>query len=295
VIRASRLLVPLVATALVLSGCGSDVPRGAAATVDGVVIARADLEDWVRQATTANPSIDATTLQRDLLGRAIQAQVVAVVLAERGLVVEEAGIEAVRAAIADEIGGLDELAVTLDQVGFAQDFFTSVFLFVEAAVDVIVASLIAGQVSETRTSRHILVDTAEEAAEIVALLRDGADFAELARERSVDPGSGPSGGELGAQRRGTFVPEFDEAVWSARLNVVLDPVQSQFGFHIIEVTASERVNAEDLAIDQQRGLVMDELDAILGDALDRVDVKVDRRIGVWDVQTGTVSAADTSR
>jgi len=295
VIRASRLLVSIVATALVLSACGSDVPRSAAATVGGAEVARADLEDWVRDATTANPLIDEAALQRDLLGRAIQARIVAFLLADRELEVTTADIDRVRAAIEEEIGGADALAATLAEVGFTVDFFDAVFLYIEAGIDAIVATLAAGRVSETRTARHILVDTAEEADEIVQLLRDGADFADLARERSADPGSGPAGGDLGPQERGVFVPEFDEAVWSAPLGVVLEPVQSQFGFHIIEVLAADSTRAEDLPLGAQRGLVLAELDTVLSDAIDRYEVLVDRRIGAWDPISGTVQPADALR
>jgi parvulin-like peptidyl-prolyl isomerase len=271
------------------------VPRSAAATVGGVEIARADLEDWVRQAKTANPAIDEAALQRDLLGRAIQARIVGLLLADLELEVTSADIERVRAAIAEEIGGADALASTLADVGFAEDFFTSVFLYIEASIDAIVATLAVGRVSETRTARHILVDSAEEADEIVQLLRDGADFAELARERSADPGSAQAGGVLGAQERGVFVPEFDAAVWSAALGVVLDPVESQFGFHIIEVVAEDTTRAEALSLNEQRLLVAEELDGILGDAVDRYEVLVDRRIGTWDQNSGTVQPADALR
>jgi len=295
VIRAPRLLISLVASAFLLSACGSDVPRSAVATVDGVEVARADLEDWVRQAKTANPAIDEAALQRDLLGRAIQARIVGLLLADLELEVTSADIERVRAAIAEEIGGADALASTLADVGFAEDFFTSVFLYIEASIDAIVATLAVGRVSETRTARHILVDSAEEADEIVQLLRDGADFGELARERSADPGSAQAGGVLGAQERGVFVPEFDAAVWSAALGVVLDPVESQFGFHIIEVVAEDTTRAEDLSLNEQRLLVAEELNGILGDAVDRYEVLVDRRIGTWDQNSGTVQPADALR
>lgn len=294
-IRAPRLFISLVASALLLSACGSDVPRSAAATVGGAEVARADLEDWVRQAKTANPAIDEAALQRDLLGRAIQARIVEFLLADLELEVTSVDIERVRAAIAQEIGGPDELASTLADVGFAEDFFTTVFLSIEASIDAIVATLAVGRVNETRTARHILVDSAEEADEIVQLLRDGADFADLARERSGDPGSAQDGGSLGAQGRDVFVPEFDAAVWSAALGVVLDPVESQFGFHIIEVVAEDTTRAEDLSLNEQRLLVAADLDAILGAAVDRYEVLVDRRIGTWDQNSGTVRPADALR
>lgn len=83
-------------------------------------------------------------------------------------------------------------------------------------------------------ARHILV--ADEAAADLALadLAAGAEFATLARERSTDTGSAAQGGDLGWTPRGNFVPEFEEAAFSAPLNTPTK-VESQFGWHVIEV------------------------------------------------------------
>src|SRR5690606_1305413 len=89
---------------------------------------------------------------------------------------------------------------------------------------------------ETRTVRHILVETEPEAEAIVAELADGADFATLAQERSIDPGSGAQGGDLGEQPRGAYVESFEAAVWDAEVGEVVGPVESDFGFHVLEVT-----------------------------------------------------------
>ncbi len=88
----------------------------------------------------------------------------------------------------------------------------------------------------TATARHILVKTAEQCEQLKADIEGGADFAELAKQFSDCP-SGESGGELGEFSRGMMVREFDEVVFSAPLNTVQGPVQTQFGFHLIEVTS----------------------------------------------------------
>jgi hypothetical protein len=284
--------IAVLATAgLLLSACGGDVPRGAAATVDGEVIPREQLEGWVREATAANPTLDEVEVQRDLLSRAIQARIVAVAVASRGLSVTEEDLAEVRAAILDEVGGEERLEATLIEIGFPRDFYETVFVANEAAVDVLVRDLSAGRVQETRTARHILVETQEEADEIVALLAEGADFGELAAERSQDPGSAIAGGSLGARGRGVFVPEFEEAVWSARLDVVLAPVQTQFGFHVIEVIASERREAVDLDPGELRVLVNADLGDVIGAAVTTADVFVASNLGVWDAFNGSVVAS----
>lgn len=63
----------------------------------------------------------------------------------------------------------------------------------------------------------------------------GADFAQIARIESADPGSAAQGGDLGTFRKGIMTPAFEEAVWSLRIGQVSQPVQTPFGFHLIEV------------------------------------------------------------
>jgi peptidyl-prolyl cis-trans isomerase SurA len=70
---------------------------------------------------------------------------------------------------------------------------------------------------------------------IVAELRKGADFASAARRFSQDPGSRESGGDLGWQRRGTFLPEFEKVEFALKPGAISDPVETAFGFHIIQV------------------------------------------------------------
>lgn len=84
-------------------------------------------------------------------------------------------------------------------------------------------------------ARHILVDTEEEAMEIITLLEEGEDFAELAKSRSQDPGSKDDGGNLGYFSRGQNVDEFDEAAFSLEVGQRSEPVETYFGYHVIEV------------------------------------------------------------
>lgn len=86
------------------------------------------------------------------------------------------------------------------------------------------------------TARHILVDTEEAAEDLKTQIEGGADFAEIAREHSNCP-SGREGGELGEFGQGQMVPEFDQVVFSAEVGKTHGPVQTQFGYHLIEVTS----------------------------------------------------------
>ena len=85
------------------------------------------------------------------------------------------------------------------------------------------------------TARHILVETQEQCEDIKSQIEAGADFAELAGEHSKCP-SGERGGELGEFSPGQMVKEFDDVVFSGDLGKIHGPVQTQFGFHLIEIT-----------------------------------------------------------
>jgi len=84
-------------------------------------------------------------------------------------------------------------------------------------------------------ARHILVGSEAECLDLKKQIDNGADFADLARRHSKCP-SGSQGGALGTFGRGQMVPEFDQVVFSAPVGEVQGPVETQFGFHLVEVT-----------------------------------------------------------
>ncbi|ASD68030.1 MULTISPECIES: peptidylprolyl isomerase [Pseudoalteromonas] len=86
------------------------------------------------------------------------------------------------------------------------------------------------------SARHILVDSEAQCMELKERIAAGEDFAEIAKQYSNCP-SGQDGGALGEFGPGMMVPEFDKVVFSAPINQVQGPVQTQFGFHLLEVTS----------------------------------------------------------
>ena len=87
----------------------------------------------------------------------------------------------------------------------------------------------------TASARHILVDTEEKWLSLKEEIANGADFAELAKQNSSCP-SGNQGGDLGQFSQGQMVPEFDAVVFNEDLNTVHGPIQTQFGYHLLETT-----------------------------------------------------------
>jgi peptidyl-prolyl cis-trans isomerase C len=118
---------------------------------------------------------------------------------------------------------------------------------------------------ETVSARHILIrmkgspvalkegqkDLTDEEAlakakDLRAKIVAGGDFAALAKAESDDIGSGANGGSLGEFTRGRMVPPFDEAAFTLKVNEVSEPVKTQFGYHVIQVTKHDTKKMEDV-------------------------------------------------
>ena len=100
---------------------------------------------------------------------------------------------------------------------------------------------------------HILVESEDTAQTLAAEARGEAAFAALAREHSTGP-SGPNGGELGWFSAGMMVPAFEEAVEQLDVGAVSDPVQTQFGWHVIRLNETRDMQAP--ALDEVRGEIV---------------------------------------
>jgi peptidyl-prolyl cis-trans isomerase C len=88
---------------------------------------------------------------------------------------------------------------------------------------------------EEVSARHILVDSEAEAKALKEKIDKGADFAQLAKENSKDPGSKEDGGNLGYFGHGQMVPQFEEVVFKLQKGQVSDPVKTQFGWHLVKL------------------------------------------------------------
>ena len=135
----------------------------------------------------------------------------------------------------------------------------------EAVTDEMVRARYDKELADTPPSnevhaRHILVKTKEEAEAIIKELDGGADFAELAKAKSTGP-SGPNGGDLGYFQQGQMVPEFEKAAFGLDVGAYTkEPVQTQFGWHVIQVEDKRAVQppAFDAVKDQVRSAMLRE-------------------------------------
>jgi peptidyl-prolyl cis-trans isomerase C len=125
---------------------------------------------------------------------------------------------------------------------------------------------------------HILVAEEAEANAIKAELDGGADFAAIAKDKSIDPGSGANGGDLGFFAKGMMVPEFETAAFAlANPGDVSAPVQSQFGWHIIKLD-EKRMSAapafERVAPQIQQQVLMNVFNERVEELMNGVEIEV---------------------
>lgn len=118
------------------------------------------------------------------------------------------------------------------------------------------------EIPEEVRASHILILSTEEnaeakAAEVLAELKGGKDFEELAKTRSQDPGSGAKGGDLGFFVRGRMVKEFEDVAFKLNVGALSGVVKSQFGYHIIKVT--ERKEAGKQLFEEVRGTLLQDV------------------------------------
>ena len=134
---------------------------------------------------------------------------------------------------------------------------------------------------EIRAS-HILVEDEETALDLIDQLNEGADFAELAEEHSTDTGSGEQGGDLGWFGRGRMVKEFEEAAFALEIGETSDPVETQYGFHVIKLV--DRKKAHTPPLDEIKDQVRNDYIAEIEE--ERFVSWYDERAGAAEIQVG---------
>lgn len=287
--RIATRSLALGAAAIVLAACGGSVPSSAAATVNGAEIPRAQVEDAIDELAEQLDEVPDDQRdeaiegqQREILTLLIQDAVIAEMVSDQGIEIDEGDEADAREQMVASAGGEETLPQALAQAGLTQGIFDDVIVPQQARLVALANELTQDETLETRTVRHILVESQEEGDDVVERLDAGEDFAEVAQEVSTDTGSAEQGGELPPSPRGVFVPEFDEATWDAELNEVVGPVESQFGFHVLEVLEEDVTEGPDLDPQQVQELAGPQLQELIMTALGEAVVEVDESFGEWD-------------
>lgn len=139
---------------------------------------------------------------------------------------------------------------------------------IAAAYEAFATAFGAGDPVTEYRAAHVLVRTEEEMAQVTAALADGRAFADVAREFSID-GSAQQGGDLGWFRAGMMIPDFQAAVEALEVGQVSAPLQTQFGFHVINLLETRPVGTpplevvrDDLVTQIQRTATRAQVDAL---------------------------------
>ena len=145
--------------------------------------------------------------------------------------------------------------------------------------------------AEEISARHILVASEDEAKAVLKAIRDGADFAEQAKAKSIGP-SGPRGGDLGFFKAEDMVPDFSQAAFALKEGEISEPVQTEFGWHVIKVDERREQPAptfEDSA-DELRNTVAQEVVAEIMEGLrEKADIKTFNPDGTPQVAPGAAA------
>ena len=147
--------------------------------------------------------------------------------------------------------------------------------------DEITAEYLAQKGDTEYSAQHILVESEEQALDLIAKIQAGQDFAELAGEFSMDTGTKENGGNLGFFAKGDMVPEFEAAVIDAEVGTVLAaPVKTQFGWHIIRVNETRDIQLR--SFDEARDGVMQILRGRINDEI-TLSLRENAEISIFDV------------
>ena len=176
-------------------------------------------------------------------------------------------------------GRFDEVLSGMEEIGLSEEQYRRLFetgLLRTKLIEAVTTDLPAEE--EQVWARHILVADEESANAIIERLESGEDFAALAVELSEDTGSGTVGGDLGWFGKGQMVPEFETAAFSLEDGESSEPVQSNFGWHIIQKLGHTTIPLSASAYDQARQTAFDDFIANLREESDIVihDIWIER-------------------
>jgi peptidyl-prolyl cis-trans isomerase C len=285
-----------VLAALGLAGCSTFDENDAAAAVDGAEISQEQFEDTltVLAANSQDTAIEedpatgsvAGETGRTVLAGLVRATASQQYLADQGEEVTDADREAVQASLPawqrDLPSDVSDLVLDFQAAGAARNRIAArdaQARYEESPSDLGVLCV-----------RHIVVDSEEEAQDVLTELEGGADFADLAAERSIEPTAASTGGALADPQTGepclstaaavqAFAPAFVAGATAAVPGEPTEPVQSSFGWHIILARPYSEVEDSVLSIYGARQFAQ---------YLQAADVTVDPRYGRWDAESGSI-------
>lgn len=189
---------------------------------------------------------------KDRYGESVLRELVTIKVLEDKYEVTDEMVEAEVEKSKEQFGENFEMVLSQNQIGseeeYAEIIYASLLQEQALAEDIEISDAdIEKRYERMKTeidAQHILVEDEETANEVKAKLDDGEDFGELAAEYSID-NSAQSEGAVGYFTAGRMVPEFEDAAYNMEVDEISDPVQSEFGFHIIKVNDKREIEDAD--------------------------------------------------
>jgi parvulin-like peptidyl-prolyl isomerase len=270
VIVAAMVILAFAASAVALAGCGEkQVPSGSIAVVGDVSVTQQQFDDIVAQAKASytaqgvefpaeqTPQYD--ELKASIVGYLVQTELVSQKAAEMGVEVTTKELDDRIAAIVTQVGGQKKYDALLKKQGITEEDLRAqlevqmlqdkVRTKVGADVKVTAEQVKAFYddpdnkaqfvVADAVAARHILVKTKAQAEKVKALLEadsSSANWKKVAKKYSTDLATKNTGGDVGSFPKGRMVPEFENVAFALKVGEISDPVKTQFGYHVIEVT-----------------------------------------------------------
>jgi parvulin-like peptidyl-prolyl isomerase len=311
-LSASTLLV-VIALAATACGTGGSVAASIGETeitvaeVEAEYARRAEAPSVASELAKSDDEVD-PALQASVLTTLIRAEVLHQAAEERGIEVTDEERSEQRAVIVEQLGGQEQLDEVLAQANVSaeelEDDLTDQAIQVEISKEL--ASEVSdedveqafeedpqGQYGEKVEVRHVLTETKKDADTALERIESGEDFAKVAKDLSKDPGSAENGGELGEIAQGSTVEAFDEAAFEAEVGELVGPIETEFGFHVLEVTKQvPGAELEDVSDDIRTQLETasqgQAFGAFITEFIAGLEVEVDPRYGTWDAQSVSV-------
>jgi foldase protein PrsA len=291
-----KVLLLFFVLAVVGSACSSGSKT--VATVNGYEISLSD----VQALAPSDGTVDTATFDGNLRNLVIEKAVEQAAEQEWGVSIDQGAIDDKYNEILASIGSDD---ATIDDYlssnSITRDTIRHVAIqqLLGSAIDDQLASQVAEPTDEelqaaydankdaqtTVCVHHILVDTEDEANQVIDRLNNGESFADVAAEVSTDTNSGQNGGDLGCAAPSSYVSEFAAATLAAPIGEVYGPVQTDYGFHVLIVDSREVPTFDDMKADLITQLKNQQASQLFSDwimaKLDAAAIDVDPKYGTW--------------